>query len=325
MTEPKDILLEIKNLKTYFYLDEGIVKAVEGADLIVPRGGTIGVVGESGCGKSMTALALMGLIPSGGHISGHIRLGDLDLVDLPDADYRQVRGGRIAMIFQEPMTALNPVMTIGEQIAEVLRLHKGMDRQGALDRAVSFLDAVHIPSAKRRASDYPHQLSGGMRQRAMIAMALAGEPELLIADEPTTALDVTIQAQIVDLMLELQERTGMAMQFISHNLGLVSELADVVVVMYAGAIVEMAPASEIFENPRHPYTIGLMTTLPDLARRVARLPTIPGMVPDPRKPMVGCRFAPRCGLADDQCRTSEPALSCLKPDHQVACYKAQAQ
>jgi oligopeptide/dipeptide ABC transporter ATP-binding protein len=314
-------LLAVDGLNVGFSGAGGIVPIVRSISYHIIPGRTLGVVGESGCGKSMTALALMGLIPSGGGIQGSIRLKGQELVGLSDEEYRNVRGARIAMIFQEPMTALNPVMTIGEQIAEVLRLHKGMDRNAAAERAVGFLDSVHIPSASRRALDYPHQLSGGMRQRAMIAMALAGEPELLIADEPTTALDVTIQAQIVDLMLELQERTGMAIQFISHNLGLISELADRVVVMYAGVVVESAPADELFANPRHPYTIGLMATLPDLERRVERLPTIPGMVPDPRKPMAGCRFHPRCALADDQCRRAEPALGPIGAAHEVACFK----
>jgi len=320
--DPGTNLLSVRDLTVTFAGREGPIPIVRSLNFDIASGETLGVVGESGCGKSMTALAVMGLVPPGGHIGGSVKLDGKELVGLDDTDYQRIRGARVAMIFQEPMTALNPVLTVGDQIAEVLILHKGMDRKAAWDRAVACLDAVHIPAAAQRARDYPHQLSGGMRQRAMIAMALAGEPELLIADEPTTALDVTIQAQIVDLMLELQERVGMAIQFISHNLGLVSELADRVVVMYAGRIVESGPAARIFADPKHPYTVGLMTTLPDIARRVDRLPVIPGMVPDPRKPMAGCRFHLRCPLADDGCRAAEPPLTELADGGSVACFKA---
>jgi oligopeptide/dipeptide ABC transporter ATP-binding protein len=314
--------LSVTDLRVGFPGGQGVIPIVRGISYTIDRGKTLGVVGESGCGKSMTALSIMGLLPADAVLSGRIALKGLNLVGLAEPDYRQVRGARAAMIFQEPMTALNPVLSIGEQIAEVLRLHKGLSARLAFERAVAILDEVHIPSASKRARDYPHQLSGGMRQRAMIAMALAGEPELLIADEPTTALDVTIQAQIVDLMLELQERVGMAIQFISHNLALISELADNVVVMYAGAIVESAPAARVFSAPRHPYTIGLMRTLPDLAHRVDRLEIVPGMVPDPRAAMTGCRFHPRCPLADDQCKIAEPPFVTDDSGHGVACFKA---
>jgi oligopeptide/dipeptide ABC transporter ATP-binding protein len=317
-------LLAVDGLNVGFSGAGGIVPIVRSISYHIIPGRTLGVVGESGCGKSMTALALMGLIPSGGRIQGSIRLKGQELVGLSDEEYRNVRGARIAMIFQEPMTALNPVMTIGEQIAEVLRLHKGMDRNAAAERAVGFLDSVHIPSASRRALDYPHQLSGGMRQRAMIAMALAGEPELLIADEPTTALDVTIQAQIVDLMLELQERTGMAIQFISHNLGVISEIADEIVVMYAGRIVERANAGDLFANPRHPYTRGLIATLPQIGRRVERLQINPGLVPDLTRISGGCGFADRCPLVIADCRSAVPPLAPAAPGHDVACIRAMA-
>jgi oligopeptide/dipeptide ABC transporter ATP-binding protein len=281
-------------------------------------------VGESGCGKSTTALALMGLLPASTRISGAAHFLGQDLLAQTESQWRRVRGNRMAMIFQEPMTALNPVMPIGEQIGETLLLHQGLSPKAALARAVEMLDEVGIPAARTRASAYPHQLSGGMRQRAMIAMALACRPALLIADEPTTALDVTIQAQILELMLELQDRIGMAIQFISHNLGVVSELADDIIVMYAGRIVERAPAAQLFDQPRHPYSVGLIQTLPNLAKRQPRLPVIPGGMPDLAVPVAGCRFADRCPRVISQCRAEVPALTPVGPGHEVACFRMEA-
>jgi oligopeptide/dipeptide ABC transporter ATP-binding protein len=300
----------------------GAREVVAGIGYTIHEGRTLGVVGESGCGKSMTALALMGLVPPPGSSSGALNFAGHDLnAQTPEA-WRRTRGGQIAMIFQEPMTALNPVMPVGHQIAEVMVLHRGMSWAEGEKHAVAMLEAVGINSPAERARAYPHQLSGGMRQRAMIAMALAGEPRLLIADEPTTALDVTIQAQIVDLMRELQDRIGMAIQFISHNLAVVSEIAHDIIVMYAGRIVEAAPADELFARPLHPYTRGLIATLPDFEHRVDRLPVIPGGVPNMDAKVTGCRFADRCPLADEGCRAAEPPARELLPGHRAACFKA---
>ena len=320
-TEP---LLAVEDLTIEFPTERGVLRAVRGISYEIGAGRTLGVVGESGCGKSMTALAVMGLVPPQGAMGGRIRFMGTDLVRLDEPAMRRLRGSRIAMIFQEPMTALNPVIPVGDQIGEVMQLHQGLSRATARQEAVRLLDDVGIPSPAARAADYPHQLSGGMRQRAVIAMALAGDPALLIADEPTTALDVTIQAQILELMLELQDRTGMAIQFISHNLGVVSELADEIIVMYAGRIVERASAADLFATPLHPYTRGLIATLPDLTRREPRLPTIPGGVPDPVVSLNGCRFADRCPHADADCRAAIPSLETLAPGHAVACFKAGA-
>jgi oligopeptide/dipeptide ABC transporter ATP-binding protein len=272
----------------------------------------------------MTALALLGLVPSNGTVTGRLLFGGHDLGGLSSAEWRQIRGDRIAMIFQEPMTALNPVIPVGDQIGEVLVLHQDVGLQEARDRAVGLLEEVGIPSARQRARAYPHELSGGMRQRAMIAMALACRPSLLIADEPTTALDVTIHAQILELMLELQDQIGMAIQFISHNLGVVSELADDIIVMYAGRVVERTTADRLFREPRHPYTHGLIATLPDMTRRQARLPVIPGGVPDPASGGRGCRFAGRCRFAGPECLESEPPLAPLAAGHDVACFRPLA-
>jgi oligopeptide/dipeptide ABC transporter ATP-binding protein len=317
-------LLEVSGLRVAFPRQGALRSVVAGISYSLAEGRTLGVVGESGCGKSITALALMGLVPSPGRVEGGIRFAGRDLVGQSPAAWRALRGADIAMVFQEPMTALNPVMTVGRQIAEALVLHRqGIGwREGERD-AVGLLEAVGINSPKERARAYPHQLSGGMRQRAMIAMALACEPRLLIADEPTTALDVTIQAQILDLMVDLQDRIGMAIQFISHNLAVVSELAHEIIVMYAGRIVERAPAEVLFAEPLHPYTQGLIATLPDPSRRVARLPVIPGGVPDLDEG-TGCRFADRCPRADANCRSAEPAARELAPGHLVACVKAEA-
>jgi len=297
-------------------------QVVRGLSYALTPGRTLGVVGESGCGKSMTALALMGLVPSPGEVGGSVRLDGRELIGQSPEGWQAVRGNRIAMVFQEPMTALNPVMPVGHQIAEAIVLHEEASWKQAEERAVALLDAVGIASARARAHAYPHQLSGGMRQRAMIAMALACRPAVLIADEPTTALDVTIQAQILDLMLDLQQEIGMAIQFISHNLAVVSEVAHEIIVMYAGRIVERAPADALFAEPLHPYTQGLIATLPDPDRRVARLPVIPGSVPD--MDATGCPFADRCPRADPGCRAEEPMLRELVPGHEVACFKAAA-
>ena len=315
-------LLAVEGLSVAFPRQGSERRVVAGIDYRIDAGRTLGVVGESGCGKSMTALALMGLVPSPGRVSGHIRFDGRELLGQSAADWRALRGERMAMIFQEPMTALNPVMQIGRQIAEVLVLHKGIGWAEAEDLAIGKLEAVGINSPKQRAVAYPHQLSGGMRQRAMIAMALACEPALLIADEPTTALDVTIQAQILDLMLDLQDRIGMAIQFISHNLAVVSEIAHDIIVMYAGRIVERAPADALFAHPRHPYTQGLIATLPNPEHRVDHLPVIAGGVPDLDESVRGCRFADRCPLADAHCREAEPPARDLAPGHAVACFKA---
>jgi len=316
-----ETLLEVEALEVGFPARAGIRNVVAGIGYTLAPGRTLGVVAESGCGKSMTALALMGLVPPPGHVAGSIRFQGRELVGQSAADWRALRGERIAMIFQEPMTALNPVMQVGHQIAEVQVLHKGIAWKEAEQHAVAMLEAVGINSPAERARAYPHQLSGGMRQRAMIAMALAGEPALLIADEPTTALDVTIQAQILDLMFDLQDRIGMAIQFISHNLAVVSEIAHEIIVMYAGRIVERASADALFTHPSHPYTRGLIATLPDPSKHVARLPVIPGGVPNLDTGMQGCRFADRCSLADANCRAAEPPAFELEKGHFAACFK----
>jgi oligopeptide/dipeptide ABC transporter ATP-binding protein len=316
-------LLEVRGLTVTFPHGSGDRHAVvAGLDYALGHGRTLGIVGESGCGKSMTALALLGLVPAPGAVSGSIRIEGREAVGQPEGAWRALRGNRVAMVFQEPMSALNPVMRIGRQIGEVLVRHRGMGWREAEEEAVGLLDAVGIPAARRRSRDHPHQLSGGMRQRAMIAMALACRPALLIADEPTTALDVTIQAQILDLMLTLQDETGMAIQFISHNLAVVSEVAHDILVMYAGRAVEYAPADRLFAAPRHPYTRGLIATLPDLGRRVDRLPVIPGTVPPPGVVTAGCRFADRCPLADATCRSVDPPFETDAEGHGVACLKA---
>ncbi len=319
-----ETLLALDRVSVTFARVLGPVAAVREVSFNLKKGETLGLVGESGCGKSLTALAIMGLLPPEARLSGAISLDGQNLVQLADADYRKIRGARIAMVFQEPMTALNPVMTIGAQIAEVLTLHKGLGRKAALSTAIELLDAVHMPDPHRRAGDYPHQLSGGMRQRVMIAIALAGSPDVLIADEPTTALDVTIQAQIIDLIRELQQKTGMALLFISHNLALVGQLADRVGVMYGGRIVESGPARAIFGQPLHPYTQGLLETLPDLTRRVSRLPVIPGMVPELGAAISGCRFHPRCRLADEACSVQDPRAVDVGHGRMAACLKVSA-
>lgn len=314
-------LLEVSDLHVAFPRDGGMRPVVAGISYAMAAGHTLGVVGESGCGKSMSALALMGLVPPPGRVAGSIRLGGRELLGQQPAAWRALRGADIAMVFQEPMTALNPVMPVGQQIAEALVLHrKGIGWRAAGEAAVELLAAAGISAPRLRARAWPHQLSGGMRQRAVIAMALACEPRLLIADEPTTALDVTIQAQILDLMLDLQDRTGMAIQFISHNLAVVSGIAQAIIVMYAGRIVERASTDVLFAQPLHPYTQGLIATLPDPGHRVARLPVIPGGVAEAAGG--GCWFAARCPRADAACRAAEPLPLEIAPDHVVACFKA---
>ena len=319
-------LLDVKNLKTYFFTDEGIVRAVDGVDLYIEKGETLGVVGESGCGKSVTALSIMKLIPSppGKIIEGKILYNGTNLVDLPAGQMRKIRGKEISMIFQEPMTSLNPVFTCGEQIAEALRLHEGLGRRAAMDKTVEMLKLVHIPNAERRVKEYPHQLSGGMRQRIMIAMALSCNPKLLIADEPTTALDVTIQAQILELLNELKSKLKMAVMLITHDMGVIAETAQRVVVMYAAKVAEEAPVGELYKEPLHPYTQGLLRSIPRIdlaATERRRLETIPGTVPTLRGEIApGCRFAPRCPFVKSVCTEKDPVIKEVKPGHKVSCW-----
>jgi peptide/nickel transport system ATP-binding protein len=319
-------LLEVRDLSTHFFTDDGVVRAVDGVSFHIDKGETLGVVGESGCGKSVTALSIMRLIPQppGRIVGGQILYNGRDLLRLPPGEMRKVRGKEIAMIFQEPMTSLNPVFTVGEQIAEAIRLHEGLGRRDAMDRAVEMLRLVHIPNAERRVREYPHQMSGGMRQRVMIAMALSCNPKLLIADEPTTALDVTIQAQILDLLNELKARFEMAVLLITHDMGVIAETAQRVVVMYAAQVVEEAPVADLFKEPLHPYTQGLLRSIPRIdlaARERRRLQTIPGTVPVLRGEVrPGCRFAPRCDLARPPHFENDPPLKEVRPGHKVACF-----
>ncbi|HEY7653091.1 MAG TPA: ABC transporter ATP-binding protein [Methylomirabilota bacterium] len=319
-------LLDVKNLKTYFFTDEGVVRAVDGVDLYIEKGETLGVVGESGCGKSVTALSIMKLIPQppGRIVEGEINYNGINLVTLPANRMRKIRGKEISMIFQEPMTSLNPVFTCGEQIAEAIRLHEGLGRREAMAKTVDMLKLVHIPNAERRVKEYPHQLSGGMRQRIMIAMALSCNPNLLIADEPTTALDVTIQAQILDLLNELKSKLRMAVMLITHDMGVIAETAQRVVVMYAAKVAEEAPVADLFKEPLHPYTQGLLRSIPriDLAATARRrLETIAGTVPTLRGDIApGCRFAPRCPFVKSVCTEKDPVLKEVKPGHKVSCW-----
>ncbi len=313
-------LLAVEGLRTQFATSGGTVRAVDGVSFAIERGEVLGLVGESGCGKSVTSLSIMRLVPPPGRVTaGRILLDGDDLLDKDAEAMRRVRGARIAMVFQEPMTSLNPVFTIGDQIAAAVRAHEGGGRRAAWERAVEMLDRVQVPSPRERARDYPHQLSGGLRQRAMIALALAPGPQLLIADEPTTALDVTIQAQILDLLRRLQAERGMAVLLITHDLGVVAELCHRVAIIYAGRIVEMAPVANIFEEPLHPYTRGLLRCLPHPSRFGQPLSSIEGAPPDLRQAGAGCRFAPRCPLALESCRRDEPALAERRPGHFVAC------
>jgi peptide/nickel transport system ATP-binding protein len=322
-----EALLEIRDLKTHFRSDEGMVHAVDGVDLSIARGETLCVVGESGSGKTVTALSVLKLIPTppGRIVGGQILWEGRDIVPLDAAGMNRVRAKEIAIVFQEPMTSLNPVYTVGDQLAEVIELHQRLSRRAALDRAVEMLSLVNIPSPQRRVHDYPHHFSGGMRQRVMIAMALSCNPKLLIADEPTTALDVTIQAQILDLLQEMKSRLGMSIMLITHAMGVVAEVAQRVVVMYAGKVVEEAPVDRLFGNPAHPYTQGLIRSIPRIdlaAERKQRLETIAGSVPKLVNPPVGCRFAPRCRLAIDECARAQPPLREIEPGHKVACIRA---
>jgi peptide/nickel transport system ATP-binding protein len=317
-------LLDIQGLKTHFKTDDGWLHAVDGVDLTIDAGETVCVVGESGCGKSVTAKTVMKLIdmPPGKIVAGKVLWKGRDLVPATDDEMRRIRAKEIAIVFQEPMTSLNPVYTVGEQIAESIRLHEGLNRRDAMDRAVEMLKLVNIPTPERRVKDYPHQFSGGMRQRVMIAIALACNPQLLIADEPTTALDVTIQAQILDLMVELKERLGMAIMLITHAMGVVAETAQRVVVMYAGKVVEEATVDELFANPRHPYTQGLIRSIPRIdtaAVHKVRLEAIAGTVPKLINPAEGCRFAARCRHATPACTVATPPLRDVAPGHKVAC------
>ncbi|HEV2978262.1 MAG TPA: ABC transporter ATP-binding protein [Casimicrobiaceae bacterium] len=316
------VLLEVRDLKTSFAVEAGELSAVAGVSFALDAGRTLCIVGESGCGKSVTALSIMGLIAPPGRVSGEIRFEGVDLTRLPAAAMRELRGNRLSMIFQEPMTSLNPAFTVGEQIVEGILRHRDLSYAAAKERTIEMLRRVHIPSPERRFADYPHRLSGGMRQRVMIAMALACEPRLLIADEPTTALDVTIQAQILDLMRTLREETGTAIIMITHDLGIVAELADEVAVMYAGRIVEHASAVRLFARPEHPYTVGLLGSIPRLDMQQQRLPAIEGLVPNPLQPVSGCRFHPRCPFATEQCRRDSPALLTVGPAHTSACWRA---
>jgi peptide/nickel transport system ATP-binding protein len=324
---PAEPILEVADLRTWFFTRDGVVRAVDGVSFHVIPGETLAIVGESGCGKSVTALSVLRLIPSppGRIVSGSIRFAGRDLLGLGEAEMRQVRGNEISMIFQEPMTSLNPVLTIGHQIAETLTLHQGLDRRAALARAVDMLRLVHIPEARRRIGEYPHQLSGGMRQRVMIAMALACNPKLLIADEPTTALDVTIQAQILDLMRELKQKIDAAIVLITHDLGVVAEMAQRVVVMYAGRKAEEAGVGPLFRRPLHPYTKGLLASVPRLGATLAveeapRLAEIAGTVPSLKEVIPGCPFEARCSFATDICRREMPEFAEKEPGHFAACF-----
>ncbi len=316
-------LLEVKGLETRFYTQEGIVKAVNGISYDLDEGATLGIVGESGCGKSVSVLSMMRLIPSppGKITAGQVLFEERDLLKMDLEQMRHVRGNRIAMIFQDPMTSLNPVLTIGRQVSEALELHMGMDKNQALKRSIELLEMVGIPRAEDRVRDYPHQFSGGMRQRVMIAMALSCNPQILIADEPTTALDVTIQAQIVELVKRLRDEIGMAVIWITHDLGVVAGLVDKVNVMYAGFLVEMGPVKEIYHRPRHPYTIGLLGSLPRLDEtQHEKLTSIEGLPPDLVAPPPGCPFAPRCDYVSDRCLTENPQLQTVGLEHRAACW-----
>jgi len=325
MSDPTDVLIEVRDLRTYFFTDEGTARAVDGVSWSLPRGRTLALVGESGCGKSVTALSIMRLVPDppGRIVGGSILFEGQDLATLPEKRMRAIRGNRIAMIFQEPMTSLNPVYTIGWQIAESVELHQRVRGREAWQRAVEMLARVGIPAPAQRAAEYPHQLSGGMRQRVMIAMALSCNPDLLIADEPTTALDVTIQAQILDLIRRLQAERRMSVLMITHDLGVVAQIADEVGVMYAGRIVEHAAVETLFASPLHPYTRGLFRSIPRLSQRRERLDVIPGNVPNPLRFPAGCPFHPRCPLAagEERCRLQDPPLREVQPGHRAACWK----
>jgi peptide/nickel transport system ATP-binding protein len=327
MSEP---LLAVEDLRTQFFTRDGVVRAVDGVSFSIAAGETLAVVGESGCGKSVTALSILRLVPSppGRIVGGRIRFLGRDLLALGEPEMRAIRGNEISMIFQEPMTSLNPVLTVARQIGETLRLHQHLDARAAEARAIEMLRLVRLSEPERRARQYPHELSGGMRQRVMIAIALACHPQLLIADEPTTALDVTIQAQILDLMRDLKSEIGAAILLITHDLGVVAEMAARVIVMYAGRKVEEAPVRELFRRPRHPYTRGLLASVPRLGATLGisappRLAEIPGVVPSLREPIIGCAFAPRCAYATARCRAEAPPLETKAPGHLAACFESE--
>lgn len=318
-------ILEVKNLKTYFYTDEGVIPAVDGVDFTLDEGETLAIVGESGCGKSVTSLSILRLVafPPGKIIDGEILYKGKNLLEISEKEMRSVRGNDISMIFQEPMTSLNPVFTVGKQIMESLIYHQNMSKEDAKKRAIEMIKLVGIPTPERCINNYPHQLSGGMRQRVMIAMALACNPQILIADEPTTALDVTIQAQILRLMGDLQKKTNTAIILITHDLGIVAQIAKNVMVMYAGEAVEYATVEDIFENPTHPYTIGLLKSIPKINEEQDKLFTIKGTVPSPKNLPKGCRFAPRCEYATDKCLNENPSLVEFKDNHKVRCWNCK--
>jgi len=324
MRNPAAALLEVRGLQTHFASERGVVRAADGVDLRLERGRTLGIVGESGCGKSVTALSIMGLVPQppGRIPAGEVLFEGEDLLRLPPWRLRDLRGDKLSMIFQEPMTSLNPAFQVGDQIAEAILRHKNVNKAEAASQAIEMLRKVRIPSPEARAREYPHQLSGGMRQRVMIAMALACNPKLLIADEPTTALDVTIQAQILELMRALREELGTAIILITHDLGVIAELADDVIVMYAGKVVERCAVPRLFAEPQHPYTIGLLGSIPRLDLEQERLSAIEGFVPDAAAMPEGCRFHPRCPFSIEKCRQEEPALAEIAPNHFAACWRA---
>jgi oligopeptide/dipeptide ABC transporter ATP-binding protein len=317
-------LLEVRGLRTHFTGEEGEFRAVDGVSFALERGRTLGIVGESGCGKSVTSLSIMGLVPQppGRIAGGEVVFDGIDLLRLDHAQMSELRGNKLSMIFQEPMTSLNPVFTVGDQIIEGIRRHRDIGPAEAREHAIEMLRRVRIPSPERRIDDYPHKLSGGMRQRVMIAMALACNPQLLIADEPTTALDVTIQAQILDLMRNLRDELGTAIMLITHDLGVIAELAHDVIVMYAGRVVEQVDVTRLFADPQHPYTVGLLGSIPKLHQQQDRLAAIEGIVPNPMSMPQGCRFNPRCPFAVDKCRAEDPPLMEVKPGHLAACWRA---
>lgn len=317
------VLLEVEDLRVSFATPQGPLRAVDGISLSLERGATLGLVGESGCGKSATASALCGLLPPMARTAGSVRLCGQELTSLPEDGWRALRGRRISMIFQDPMSSLNPLLSVGEHLVETLRTHRDLSRAAASDAARGWLARVGIPDPAARLSSYPHELSGGMRQRVMIALALCPGPDLLVADEPTTALDVTIQAQILDLLAALRQELGMAMIFITHDLGVVERVADRIAVMYAGRIAEEGPASELLASPRHPYTLGLLASVPGFRPRIGRLPSIPGSVPSPRDWPTGCRFHPRCLRADETCRAAVPTAP--GPAGGAACFHPEVE
>ncbi|NDD92122.1 ABC transporter ATP-binding protein [bacterium] len=329
MMQTTDLLLDVRNLKTSFFVEGGEVRAVDDVSFSVHRGKTLGIVGESGCGKSVTSLSIMRLIasPPGRIVGGQILYKGQDLLKLSEEEMRRIRGNDISMIFQEPMTSLNPVYTVGNQIIEAVMLHQGLKARDARDKAIEMLQLVGIPAPEKRVDDYPHQLSGGMRQRVMIAMALSCNPSVLIADEPTTALDVTIQAQILDLLRDLQQKVGLGLILITHDLGVVAEMADEVAVMYAGRVVEQASVFEIFKNPKMPYTRALLNSIPTLSKdptgkvKKTRLEAIPGIVPNMLELPKGCRFQERCSFVTDSCKAAEPELRSIGQDHQIRCVR----